>query len=141
MHSSKQTINSYRHVRRISRRSGSSFYRSFWLLPRGKRNAMCALYAFARITDDIGDCNEPAALRTRWLDWWRQTTALNLISETPIDHVPLATGLASDTSRICLLPTTSSRCLPRRRLALFSRIRWNLALKMYSLINQRRSGV
>ncbi|MCA9135555.1 MAG: squalene/phytoene synthase family protein [Planctomycetales bacterium] len=98
MQPSKHTAASYRHVRRISRRSGSSFYRSFWLLPRGKRNAMCALYAFARVTDDIGDCNEPAALRTRWLDWWRQTTALNLISETPIDHVPLAPGLASDMS-------------------------------------------
>lgn len=91
-------VNSYRSVRRISRRSGSSFYRSFWLLPRRKRRAMCALYAFARITDDIGDCSEPAALRTRWLDWWRQTTALNLISDAPADHVPLAPGLADDTS-------------------------------------------
>lgn len=98
MQASKNTAASYRHVRRISRRSGSSFYRSFWLLPRGKRNAMCALYAFARITDDIGDCNEPAALRTRWLDWWRQTTALNLISDTQPDQTPLAPGLASDTS-------------------------------------------
>lgn len=98
MHPSPTTAASYRHVRRIARRSGSSFYRSFWLLPRGKRKAMYALYAFARITDDIGDCDEPAALRSRWLDWWRQTTALNLISDTPINHVPLAPGLAEDTS-------------------------------------------
>lgn len=98
MHQSNLTAASYRHVRRISRRSGSSFYRSFWLLPRGKRKAMCALYAFARLTDDIGDCNEPAALRSRWLDWWRQTTALNLISDTPTDHVALAPGLADNTS-------------------------------------------
>ncbi|MEM0924826.1 MAG: phytoene/squalene synthase family protein, partial [Planctomycetota bacterium] len=91
-------VQSYRSVRRISRRSGSSFYRSFWLLPRRKRRAMCALYAFARITDDIGDCSEPASLRTRWLDWWRQTTALNLISDAPSDQVPLAPGLADDTS-------------------------------------------
>lgn len=98
MRSSKTTTGSYRHVRRISRRSGSNFYRSFWLLPRGKRNAMCALYAFARITDDIGDCDEPTALRTRWLDWWRQTTALNLITENESDHVALAPGLADNTS-------------------------------------------
>ncbi|WP_182866280.1 phytoene/squalene synthase family protein [Rhodopirellula sp. JC639] len=98
MPSSSITNDSYRQVRRIARRSGSSFYRSFWLLPREKRRAMYALYAFARITDDIGDCNEPAALRTRWLDWWRQTTALNLISDTPIDRVPLSPGLADDTS-------------------------------------------
>ncbi len=98
MSRSRLTITSYRDVRRIARRSGSSFYRSFWLLPRGKRQAMCALYAFARVTDDIGDCNEPASLRTRWLDWWRQTTALNLISDAPTDHVTLAPGLAEDTS-------------------------------------------
>ncbi|MEO1525413.1 MAG: phytoene/squalene synthase family protein [Planctomycetota bacterium] len=88
---------SYRNVRRISRRSGSSFYRSFWLLPRSKRDAMCALYAFARTTDDIGDCHEPAALRTRWLDWWRQSTARYLISEQP-EQVPLPPGVAEDTS-------------------------------------------
>ncbi|MCO8124919.1 squalene/phytoene synthase family protein [Stieleria sp. TO1_6] len=92
------TTASYRHVQRISRRSGSNFYRSFWLLPREKRNAMCALYAFARITDDIGDCSEPAALRARWLDWWRQTTALNLISDAPSDQVLMVTGLPADTS-------------------------------------------
>ncbi|MDA8744550.1 squalene/phytoene synthase family protein [Rubripirellula amarantea] len=84
---------SYRHVRRISRRSGSSFYRSFWLLPSEKRSAMCALYAFARITDDLGDCDEPPALRTRWLDWWRRTTALNLIGDPNDGRVLLADEL------------------------------------------------
>lgn len=72
---------SYRQVARISRRSGSNFYRSFWLLPRPKREAMCALYAFARITDDLGDCGEPPSLRAKWLDWWRRATALNLIGD------------------------------------------------------------
>lgn len=84
---------SYRHVRRISRQSGSNFYRSFWLLPRPKREAMCALYAFARVTDDLGDCDEPTALRTQWLAWWRQTTAMNLIGDGPIDRVLLPQGL------------------------------------------------
>lgn len=84
---------SYRLARRISRRSGSNFYRSFWLLPRPKRDAMCALYAFARTTDDLGDCNEPLALRTRWLDWWRQTAAINLIGDRPLEQVFLPEGL------------------------------------------------
>ncbi len=78
---------SYRHVRRVARQSGSSFYHSFWLLPKAKRDAMCALYAFARVTDDLGDCSEPAALRRRWLDGWRQFTALNLIGEGPADRI------------------------------------------------------
>jgi 15-cis-phytoene synthase len=72
---------SYRQVQRISRQSGSNFYRSFWLLPQPKRNAMFALYAFARVTDDLGDSHHPASLRTLWLDWWRQATAMNLISD------------------------------------------------------------
>ncbi|MFK8111493.1 MAG: phytoene/squalene synthase family protein [Rubripirellula sp.] len=75
------TSASYRHVRRICRQSGSNFYRSFWLLPRPKREAMCALYAFARTTDDLGDCQEPSVLRTQWLQWWRQAAHMNLVQE------------------------------------------------------------
>src|SRR6056297_986775 len=89
---------SYRHVHRITRRSGSNFYQSFWLLPRPKRSAMHALYAFARITDDLGDCHEPTSLRTKWLDWWRKTIAINLIAESPCDRVVLAEGLGNSTA-------------------------------------------
>ena len=62
-----------------------------------KRKAMCALYAFARVTDDLGDCDEPTALRTTWLDWWRQATALNLIGEGPADRVILPDGPVEST--------------------------------------------
>jgi 15-cis-phytoene synthase len=84
---------SYRHARRICRQSRSNFYRSFWLLPRPKREAMCALYAFARTTDDLGDCNEPTALRTIWLNWWRQAAALNLIGEGPLERIKFPVDL------------------------------------------------
>lgn len=83
---------SYRHVRRITRRSGSNFYRSFSLLPRPKREAMHALYAFARVTDDLGDADAPTPLRIRWLDWWRQTIALNLIGDCPPGRVIFPDG-------------------------------------------------
>ena len=89
---------SYRHVRQIAAQSRSNFYRSFWMLPPHKRSAMHALYAFARITDDLSDCHEPTSLRTQWLDWWRKTTALNLISEPASGHVVLAEGLSSSTA-------------------------------------------
>ena len=90
MDTRNSVVASYRHVRRISRRSGSNFYRSFWLLPKAKREAMCALYAFARTTDDLGDCAEPISLRTRWLNWWRQTVAMNLIGECSAEFPPAA---------------------------------------------------
>jgi len=46
---------SYAFCRRLSRRSGSNFYLGFLLLPREKRRAMDALYAFMRHTDDLVD--------------------------------------------------------------------------------------
>jgi 15-cis-phytoene synthase len=90
---------SYRQVQRISRRSGSNFYRSFWLLPAEKRKAMCALYAFARITDDIGDCDAPGSLRRKWLNWWRQMTALNLLADPREQICVLPEGLPSSTAQ------------------------------------------
>lgn len=83
---------SYAAVRRISRRSGSNFYRSFWLLPRKRRDAMSALYAFARITDDLGDSAEPVLQRRQTLAWWRQTTAMNLFGDA-VPPIRLASGL------------------------------------------------
>ncbi|MBB3208529.1 phytoene synthase [Rhodopirellula rubra] len=88
----KEVAKSYAAVRRISRNSGSSFYRSFWLLPREQRDAMSALYAFARVTDDLGDSDEPILLRRHWLDCWRQTTAMNLIGEAN-GEIRLAEGM------------------------------------------------
>ena len=46
---------SYAFCRRLSRRAGSSFYAGFLLLPKEKRRAMEALYAFMRYTDDLAD--------------------------------------------------------------------------------------
>ena len=46
---------SYAVCRQASRRAGSSFYAGFLLLPKEKRRAMEALYAFMRHTDDLAD--------------------------------------------------------------------------------------
>ncbi len=51
---------SYSHCQTLARNSGSSFYRSFALLGHHRRNAMNALYAFARMADDATD-DETAA--------------------------------------------------------------------------------
>lgn len=64
---------SYTHCQRIARRSASSFYYSFLLLPKHKRLAMCALYAFLRRTDDLGDSSDSVAERRRALENWRQS--------------------------------------------------------------------
>ena len=45
----------YRECEQITRRSAANFYYGIRLLPRPKRQAMSAVYAFARRIDDIGD--------------------------------------------------------------------------------------
>jgi phytoene synthase len=52
---------SYALCQRQARDSGSNFYYCFYLLPRPKRLAMCALYSFLRRLDDIADMPESEA--------------------------------------------------------------------------------
>jgi len=69
---------SYRHCSTIASQSGSNFYRSFAILSGSRRNAMEALYAFARIIDDASDSesNSSDTKRpwdaTQWHEWIRQ---------------------------------------------------------------------
>jgi phytoene synthase len=62
--------------------SGSSFYYSFLFLPRPRREAITALYAFCREVDDVADeCSDINLARTK-LAWWRQEVA-NLYAGNP----------------------------------------------------------
>ncbi len=47
------------HVASITREAAANFYYGIALLPASKRRAMCAVYAFARRIDDIGDGELP----------------------------------------------------------------------------------
>jgi len=54
---------------------GSSFYYSFLFLPKEKRRAITALYAFCREVDDVVDeCSDEQVARTT-LQWWRTQVA------------------------------------------------------------------
>ena len=55
--------------------SGSSFYYSFLFLPRERRRAITALYAFCREVDDVVDESSDAQLAATKLAWWRQEVA------------------------------------------------------------------
>jgi squalene synthase HpnC/squalene synthase HpnD len=62
---------SYVECNRIARGAHSSFYLAFFGLPRDKRNALFALYAFMRLIDNVSD--EPGDLeaKRRGLARWR----------------------------------------------------------------------
>ena len=64
---------SYTYCERLARREAKHFYPAFRLLPRPQRLAMCALYAFMRIADDLSDGpGTPAEKRGPLEDWRRR---------------------------------------------------------------------
>ncbi len=70
-------------------KSGSSFYYSFLFLPKQKREAITALYAFCREVDDIADeCTELQVAQVK-LSWWRSEIE-NLYQGKPIHPVTKA---------------------------------------------------
>jgi phytoene synthase len=60
------------HSRAITKKSASNLALAFILLPRAKRDAMSALYAFCREVDDVADDETvPTEKRRRQLSEWR----------------------------------------------------------------------
>jgi len=70
----------YAACRAIARREAKNFYYAFVALPKPKRNAICAIYAFMRKADDLAD-DEGLLLSDRrdkldaWIAAWRAASA------------------------------------------------------------------
>ncbi|MFN7933089.1 MAG: phytoene/squalene synthase family protein [Bryobacteraceae bacterium] len=65
---------SYAWCEKVARTRAKNFYYSFLLLDRARRNAMCAVYAFMRICDDLSD--EPGEkTAAQFRDWRARTVA------------------------------------------------------------------
>lgn len=63
-------VHSYSCCEQIARRQAGNFYHGFRVLPRPQRLAMCALYAFMRIADDLSDDEAAVDIkRCRLADW------------------------------------------------------------------------
>ena len=63
---------SYAWCERLARRQAGNFYHAFRLLPTPPRRAMCALYAFMRVADDLTDSGQSVAEKRLALTQWRQ---------------------------------------------------------------------
>lgn len=63
---------SYRYCQTLARREAANFYHAFRLLPRPQRKAMCALYAFLRVTDDLADQPGTREAKAAALAGWRK---------------------------------------------------------------------
>jgi squalene synthase HpnC/squalene synthase HpnD len=62
---------SYDECHRIARAARSNFYYAFFLLPKPRRDALAALYAFMRLVDDVADEGHDLAAKQRGLADWR----------------------------------------------------------------------
>ncbi len=81
-----ELIASYKSAEAIAR-SRSNFYYSFVVLPREKRRAFCAVYAFMRQCDDISDGSSSQDAKSEMLRHWRSQLDLALcgnLRENPI---------------------------------------------------------
>jgi phytoene synthase len=81
----------YAACRAIARREAKNFYYSFIALPKSKKNAICAIYAFMRQADDLADDESLSRDERRrrldaWLAQWRA------VCESPVS----ATSLTAD---------------------------------------------
>jgi len=81
----------------VVRRAGTSFYWAMRFLPRPKREAMFALYAFCREVDDIADEPAPEADKLSRLNGWRRTLDQLFAGEAPSD--PVAMSLVAPIAR------------------------------------------
>jgi 15-cis-phytoene synthase len=88
----------YRQCESLTRAAAGSFYYGILLLPAPKRRAMCAVYAYARRVDDIGDGTLEPAEKLRRLD--ALGAALRELS--PADPDPVMAALADACERFAL---------------------------------------
>ncbi|MGC2422061.1 MAG: squalene synthase HpnC [Candidatus Acidiferrales bacterium] len=67
----ENTSASYAECHRIARAAHSSFFLAFYGLRKEKRNALCALYAFMRLVDNVSDESGALESKRRGLARWR----------------------------------------------------------------------
>src|SRR3954471_7175730 len=83
-----QLAHAYAVCRGIARRAAKNFYFSFLVLPKEKRDAICAVYAFMRNADDItDDTSVPYDERRQKLALWLQSAKQvfeGTISDDPV---------------------------------------------------------
>ena len=78
----------------LTRRSRSNFYYAFLTLPRARRDALYAVYAFCRTVDDVADLGRDRGAQRAELARWRADVARCFEPGPPPGH-PIARQLAA----------------------------------------------
>jgi len=111
-----EIADAYRHCEAVTRAQAANFFYGIRLLPGERRSAMCAVYAFARRVDDIGDGTLALEQKLRLLDGEERALAAIEVpgadaaataavggERAPADEDPVMVALA-DTQRRFPLP-------------------------------------
>ena len=97
-----EVAQSYLDCRRVARASASNFYYAFFMLPQAKRDALCALYAFMRLVDDVSDTVGSAEDKQRGLVRWR--AALDAAAAGDASIHPILPAFADTIKRFHIPP-------------------------------------
>ena len=100
---------SFRYCLRLARSHPENFFIGSLFLPRGKRRHLAAVYAYARLADDIADGDLPTAEKLAALDCW-ESRLDDCLRGVAMHPVFVALG---ETVRECALPVEPLRDLLR----------------------------
>jgi squalene synthase HpnC len=140
---SKSVSDSYDECHRIARAAHSNFYYAFFLLPKPKRDALAALYAFMRLVDDVADEGDDLTAKRRGLADWRAalddavTGEVQLVDGTTALNSAIPSGAAEVLP--ALVDTIERYKMPARYLHdLISGAEMDLTLRSYPTFDRLR---
>ncbi len=106
MTAAEDTAEAYAYCASITRARAANFYYGIRLLPHDRRRGMCAVYAFARRIDDIGDGSLEPGEKLRRLDAEARTLTELELADRPLlwSSDPVMLALADTYERFALPP-------------------------------------
>jgi len=102
----------YRHCEAVTREQAANFYYGIRLLPGERRHAMCAVYAFARRVDDIGDGTLAPEEKLRRLDEETRALAANEAAGATAVNAARNPGAASGEDQVLVALADAQRHFP-----------------------------
>ncbi|HVJ82711.1 MAG TPA: phytoene/squalene synthase family protein [Planctomycetia bacterium] len=129
----------YGDCERIARRSARNFYYTFLVLPADQRRAMCALYAFLRATDDLGDEDAPREKKRAALADWEKRLDRALVGD--VAGLDRWWAAFADTVRRHDLPAASLRDVVRGVASDLEGVRYDGFADLYSYCYHVASAV
>jgi 15-cis-phytoene synthase len=123
----------------LTRRSRSNFYYAFLTLPRPRRDALYAVYAFCRTVDDVADLGGDPATQRAELGRWREDVA-RCFEPGPAPAHPIARQLAAAV-RAYPIPLAALEAIIEGCEMDLARVRFETAEELYPYCHRVASAV